>query len=246
MIAGLVLLAVLFLCWGSFLNVVAYRLVRGQGVIVPASRCPACGSFIAWYDNIPVVSWIVLAGRCRSCGAQISVLYPFIEVFTAAVMVALVTVARPVFIPAYFIFFSALIVTLRSDIETMLISRFVTLFLVPVGFVLSIHGLLPIRSLESILGAIVGYGVLWIISTVFSLVTGKRGMGEGDFEVLAFIGSFVGVQGAWLILMASSIAGSIFGACMVATGRATRATKIPFGPFLALAAIVFVLMYAAR
>jgi prepilin signal peptidase PulO-like enzyme (type II secretory pathway) len=116
------LLVPVWLCWGSFLNVVAYRILHKKSIVKPRSQCPHCNHSLAWLDLIPVLSWVYLKGRCRYCGQPISTLYPFIEILTTLVMTLLVIMAPTRYVPAYFILFSALIVTIRSDIETMLIS----------------------------------------------------------------------------------------------------------------------------
>jgi len=190
---------------------------------------------------IPILSWIILRGKCRNCQNPISWLYPFIELLTAIVLCFLFVRIPVMYIPAYFIFFSALIVTIRTDIETMLISRFVTLFLVPAGFIFSFFELLPITPLNSISGALLGYFFLYFFSTVFKKLTGKEGIGTGDFELLAFIGAFTGVIGCWTSLVLGSICGSLFGLIQIVSGKGKRFSKIPFGPFLALSAIIFVL-----
>lgn len=236
------LLVPVWLCWGSFLNVLAYRLVREQNIAKPRSRCPYCHHQLSWYDNIPVLSWLLLQGRCRSCHHSISILYPAIEILTTVVMTCLVSLVPTRFIPAYFILFSALIVTMRSDLETMLISQYMTLFIVPVGFICSYLGLLPISLWQSLMGAVFGYLFLWTLAHLFLWLTGKKGMGDGDFELLALIGSFLGLTGTWYTLMIGSISGSLVGVILILVGTATRNTKIPFGPFLAAAAIIFVLL----
>ena len=147
------------------------------------------------------------------------------------------------FFPAYFLFFSALIVTIRSDLETMLISRFVSLFLVPVGCILSFFGYLPLSLTQSILGALFGYFILFAIAAIFKKLSGKEGMGQGDIELLAFIGSFLGITGAWLSLFIGSIAGSLIGLIILARNHHAPGKRIPFGPFLALGAISFVLFH---
>ncbi len=240
--ALVLLLIPIWLCWGSFLNVVAYRLVREQSIIRPRSRCPHCQHQLAWYDNIPVLSWIVLGGTCRYCHGTISVLYPLIELLTALIMSTLCLISPARYMPAYFIFFSALIVTCRSDLETMLISQYVTLFIIPIGFLCSYFNLLPISLVQSIIGAIFGYGFLWAIAYMFKVITGIQGMGEGDFELLALIGSFLGIAGTWYSLMIASILGAIIGIIMIFFGKAERNTKIPFGPFLSIAGILLALL----
>jgi len=156
-------------------------------------------------------------------------------------MVALFLRIPLIYTPAYFLFFSALIVTIRTDIETFLISRFVSLFIIPLGISLSYFNALQISVFDSIIGAIVGYLFPYIFSKIFQWITDREGMGTGDFELLAFIGSFTGLAGSWMSLVMGSLIGSLYGISQFIMGRADRATKIPFGPFLALGAIIFVL-----
>lgn len=156
-------------------------------------------------------------------------------------MVPLILWTQPVYLPAYFFLFSALIVTIRSDIEHMLISRFVTLFLIPIGFILSALGLLPLTLWESILGALLGYGFLLVIASLFRFITKKEGMGQGDLELIAFIGSFTGIFGFWISLLFGSLMGSLYGLTNIAVTHKKTSVKIPFGPFLALGAIIYVL-----
>lgn len=141
---------------------------------------------------------------------------------------------------AYFIFFSALIVTIRTDLETMLISRYVTLYAIPVGWLLAFLGYLPISLSQSILGSITGYGILLLISVTFAKIKGKEGMGQGDLELLAFIGSFVGLWGVWITLMIASTVGALLGIGFLLYQRNKTSVALPFGPFLALGAILFV------
>lgn len=230
-----------FLSWGSFLNVVAYRLVHNGSLLAPRSYCPHCRHTLSWNDLIPVISWLWLKGACRYCQKPISFLYPFIELLTACIMSLLVAFGQPYYIFAYFIFFSALIVTIRSDLQTMLISRYVSLFLVPLGILFSVFNLLPITPLESIVGALVGYGLLYCIGKIFYWITHKEGMGQGDIDLLAFIGSFVGAYGCWMTLLLGSLTGSVIGVIYTLIAKPGKFFKIPFGPFLALGAIIYVL-----
>ena len=185
------------------------------------------------------MSWIFLWGRCRLCSAPISVLYPFIELVTALCLSTLFVTVPPHYFPAYFIFFSALIISIRTDLETMLISRFVTLFLLPTGIIFSAMGLLPITYQASVAGSFFGYFLLWGVARLFFLLTKKEGLGLGDAELLAFIGSYTGIVGCWLSLLIGSIAGSIAGIIHL---WLTNSNKIPFGPFLALGSISYVLL----
>ena len=156
-------------------------------------------------------------------------------------MLALFNMVPSHYFPAYFIFFSALIVTIRTDLEFMLISRFVSLYLVPLGWLLSYFNLLPISPYESIVGSISGYLCLGIFGLIFYLVTKKQGLGQGDVELLAFIGSFIGIIGWWSSLMIGSLLGSILGIIYLLLTKKGFGLKIPFGPFLALGAILYTL-----
>ncbi len=238
MLAAALYLFIVYLCWGSYLNVVGYRLIHE---VTPwqRSHCPACGNELAWYDLIPVVSWFMLRGKCRFCHASISLLYPFIELYTAAMLTLLWFFADPQFFLPYFFFFSALIVVTRTDLETMLISRATTLLLVPLGTLLAAIELLPISAGASLCGALFGYGLLWLVRTVFYRATGKEGLGLGDVELLAMIGAFTGIIGAWFSLFAGSVLGTLFGTAYMLI---TKDRKIPFGPFLAFGAILYVLI----
>lgn len=237
MIIAAAFLFLVYLCWGSYLNVVGYRLMND----VPSwkrSHCPACQHQLAWYDLIPLLSWVMLKGKCRTCRKTISWLYPFIELYTATMLTALWLVGDPRFFFSYFGFFSALIVVTRTDLETMLISRATTLFLVPLGILLATTGLLPISMWESMYGAVFAYTVLWIVRTLFTVATGKEGLGLGDVELLAMIGSFTGIIGAWFALLVGSVSGTIIGTIYLLI---TKDRKIPFGPFLSFGAMVYVL-----
>jgi leader peptidase (prepilin peptidase)/N-methyltransferase len=228
-------------CWGSFLNVLGYRLVRNEP-LSGRSHCPHCHTSLAWYDLIPIVSWFLLRGSCRSCARPISWLYPAIEIITVISMLLLFTRLPFVYACTYFIFFSALIVTIRSDAETMLISRFASIYLVPVGIIASFFTLLPITVLDSIIGAASGYLFLLGIGTIFTRLRGVAGIGQGDLELLACIGAFTGIIGCWITICIASFAGSIYGiASMLAQRQHHAQTRIPFGPFLAIGALLFVL-----
>lgn len=231
----------IFLCWGSFLNVLAYRLVRDTSIIFPRSHCPYCKHRLRWYDLIPVFSWLFLSGKCRYCHHKISRLYPFIEVLTVVLMNLLVLTVEPRYFAAYFIFFSALIVTIRSDIETMLISRFASIFLVPVGVMFSFFGYLPLSTFHSILGALFGYFSLYMMSWFFYVFTKKEGLGDGDMELLSCVGAFLGVYGAWITLIISSCLGSVFSILYILIYKKNRFHRIAFGPFIAIGAISYTL-----
>jgi leader peptidase (prepilin peptidase) / N-methyltransferase len=229
-----------FLAWGSFLNMLAYRLISRDSLLRSRSFCPSCNTTIAWYDLIPLLSWIFLNGKCRSCSAPISWLYFFIEALAAVSFSALIFLEQPQYAFAYFLFFSALIITIRTDLEHMLISRFATLFLIPFGFMFSYFGLLPLTITQSIIGTLSGYLFLYAISALFFVITKKVGLGQGDIELLAFIGSFLGVTGWWITLMLGSFIGSIIGLLYMFFSKQNHSVKIPFGPFLAFGAMFYI------
>jgi len=237
----IIFLILLLLCWGSFLNMLGYRLVHDRSVFAKRSQCPHCNAVIAWYDNIPVISWILLRAQCRACKQPISALYPFIELLTVTALYAVYALVEPHFFVAYFMFVSALIITIRSDLETMLISRFVSLYAVPISVVCSWLGMLPISPVESVIGALCGYGLFWCIATGFYYITGKQGLGQGDIDLMAFIGSFTGIIGCWATMLIGSIVGSVVGITALVCTRQGIQTRIPFGPFLALGAICYIL-----
>lgn len=259
------------LCWGSFLNVLAYRLAFDKPFFTARSQCPACGKVIAWYDNIPVVSWIVLGGKCRACKQPITMLYLFFELVTAATMVFVVVKFLPRFFPMYYfvsgdpfsmdvlqfvdgvpnyllahalgslasavLFFSALIAASHTDLRAMVIPQLFSLWLAPVGIVLSFFNLTSVDYKMSLLGAVIGYGVLWVVAAIFKFFTNKEGLGVGDMELLCMIGAFLGPLGVWFSLMIGSIVGVLIGGLYLVFSGHGRMTRIPFGPFLALGAL---------
>jgi len=240
-------LFVLFLCWGSFLNVVAYRLTYNKPFFTMRSYCPMCQTMIAWYDNIPLLSWLILRGRCRSCKKSISYLYPLIELLSGVIFTVLFFFLQSgpldIFFMlrfwSYFIFFSALLVGVRTDLQAMVIPQLVTLWMIPLGIVSSLVGALRIVVVESLLGAVLGYGVLWLVGFLFKRATKKDGIGVGDMELLGMIGAFLGPIGVWCSLLIGSMLGLVLGGSYIIAGSKGRNTRIPFGPFLAFGATVY-------
>ena len=236
------LISFLFLCWGSFLNVVAYRLLHQKPFFAPRSRCVSCKNIIAWYDLIPLFSWLFLRGRCRSCSATISWLYFLIELLALTVFWGIILFTHPSYWISYFLLFSALLITIRTDLENMVILRIFSLGLIPLGLLLSYFGYLPITLTESLLGILIGFGFLWLTKTIYFLLTNAVGMGEGDPELLAGIGAFVGPWACWNVLVAASFAGSLIGLFLVLKyGAIARKYPLPFGPFLALGTFITIL-----
>lgn len=230
------------LCWGALLNFFGYRLLHN----IPLFRwpfCEACKTPCTLYELVPCISWLLLQGKCRFCSQSISPLFPLIELVTLILGSTLFltnTISHVYRIP-YFLFFSALIITIRTDLESLLILRLTTLWLIPCGIFLSMLRLLPIAWWSSLGGCLLGYGSLWLISGIFYRLRGIKGLGEGDPELLAFIGSYIGLCGCWATLLIGSMIGSIVGIALLTTGYVTRTTYVPFGPFLAIGAILYVL-----
>ena len=232
------------LCWGSFLNVVAYRLVFEKSFWAARSVCPSCDKVIAWQDLVPVLSWVLLRGKCRSCRGAISVLYPLVELTTAGIVTALFLVhTTPLPFFAYTVFASALIVATRTDLEAMVIPQLVSIGLAPVGVIFAGLGVLDITMVESIIGSICGYGILWLIGAFYKLRTGVQGIGEGDMELLCLIGAFLGPVGVWASLMIGSLSGAVLGGAYLYWSGKGRKARIPFGPFLAIGAIAAHFLY---
>lgn len=233
-------LSLIFLCWGSFLNVVACRLIENRSLL-GRSQCPHCNHTLPWYYLIPVGSWIWLRGRCGFCKQPISWLYPAIELLTAVTCTTLFITYNTATFFSYFIFASALIVTVRTDIEHLLIARVMSLGLIPAAVAFQLLGMLPISFFESLMGIAVGYGSLWTIKTIFWQLRKQEGIGDGDLELLAGIGSFVGPIGVLLTLLLSSVTGSMVGGIFLAVRpQALDQLKIPFGALMALAAIAYI------
>lgn len=231
----------LLLCWGSFLNVVGHRLITDQDIIFLRSHCPHCSTTLAWYDLIPLFSWLWLRGNCRYCNEPISYLYPFIELLTVLVGLLMFAFTDPHYWIAYFIFCSALIVTIRTDLEYMLISQHMTIYLIPFNFLFAACGLLPISLSESILGAFSGYAFLYCIAAIARRFMGKEAVGEGDLDLLALIGSCTGIIGCWLSLTLGALFGSVIGGIYLIMSGQSYKNPIPFGPFLVIGALIYLL-----
>ena len=227
------------LAWGSYLNSLGYRLVTPEKFFQPRSFCPNCSCQIAWYDNIPLISWIILQARCRSCKEPISWLYPFIEIITTISFFMIYA-----YIPyqdwlSYAIFFSALILSIRTDFQAMVISRFVTIYAIPLIWLAAFYKIIPIDLLQSLAGACFGYTLMWSIKKFALLITKKDSLGQGDLELLAFIGSFIGMFGCWITLSLGSMLGVICtGIWMLLSKK--RFTHIAFGPYLCFASMIFI------
>lgn len=223
---------------GSFLNVCIGRLPAGESVVHPASRCPHCRTPLQWRDNVPVVSYLWLRGRCRHCHERIASRYPVVEVVTALVFVAQVAAApAPGWELVSRLVLSALLIALAAtDLETFRLPNPLTLGGLAAAIALSI--VTPIGVRDAMVGAAAGGGILWIIRWSWLRATGTDAMGLGDVKMLAMIGGFLGWMHVWLVLLLSTVCGAIVGVVLTATGRGTGRTKLPFGVFLAVAALI--------
>lgn len=236
----MILPILMFLAWGSYLNSLGYRLLHLEFFFKKRSFCPSCKEIIAWYDNLPIISWLYLYGQCRWCKQPISWLYPFIEILTTVALTLLYNFTDFYYFPAYFIFFSALILTIRTDFDQMLISRFVTIYLIPIAYVTAWYNRLPISLVTAIVGSIFGYFLLWCAKKMSFALSGQDGMGQGDLELLAMIGAFTGPLGCWVALTIGSIIGTITTLILMGITQ-QRIIKVAFGPYLAFGGIIFVL-----
>ncbi len=226
------------LCVGSFLNVCIVRLPNGVSVVFPASRCPKCGHSLSWWENIPVVSFLLLKGRCKECKAPISIRYPIVELITGVITLLLWKKFGPSteFI-VYFIFSCGLIVVTFIDLAHKIIPDVISLPGILLGVCSSF--ILPSLSwLDSLVGVLVGGGILYLVTWGYYLITKRVGMGGGDIKLLAMIGAFLGWQAIPFVIFISALTGSVIGILFILIKGKGRNYQIPFGPFLAFAAFV--------
>ena len=245
---------------GSFLNVVIYRLpkimesewrresaeILGQpepeeeplSLALPGSQCPACGSDIKPWHNIPVISYLALRGRCANCSTSISVRYPIIETITAAIWIACGIAFGVSYALMGAMMLTAVLICLTAiDLDTQLLPDSLTLPLIWIGLLLNLSG--TYTTLESaVLGAVAGYLSLWSVYWGFKLLTGKEGMGYGDFKLLAALGAWFGIGAIPTLILASSLVGAVVGILLIVSGNQGRDTPMPFGPFLAGAGLL--------
>lgn len=233
----LTILAVLGLAVGSFLNVCIHRLPRGQSLNSPPSRCPSCEYRLRWIDNIPVLSYVMLGGRCRKCRARISIRYPIVELITMALFVlhGFVFGWSALLVPRL-VFACAMVVLFAIDLEHQLLPNVITLPGIVVGLIAST--VLPPGIVDALIGVAIGGGVLWLIGEAYFRYSGQEGMGGGDVKMLAMIGAFLGWKLVLVTLVLSSITGSIIGLAVIAARKGGMKYALPYGTFLALGALV--------
>jgi leader peptidase (prepilin peptidase) / N-methyltransferase len=230
---------------GSFLNVCIYRLPLKKSIISPPSACPGCGGEIKFYDNVPVLGYIMLLGKCRRCREPISIRYPLIELLTGLLSLSIFARCYPDYALyiALFAFTSSLIVISFIDLRHQIIPDVISIPGIFAGLIVTIifnvFSQYGITWYDSLIGAIGGGGILYIVAVGFEKFTGKEGMGGGDIKLLAMIGAWMGWRSIPLIILISSLTGSIIGAAsLILAGKGLR-TRIPFGPFLVLGTLVY-------
>ncbi len=245
---------------GSFLNVVIHRLPkmmerdwRAQcawfegketepaepyNLVVPRSACPQCGRLISWYENVPVLSWLFLKGRCAGCGTSISPRYPAVELLTALLFgYAAWNWGLGFPLLAVWVLLACLVALAFIDLDTQFLPDSLTLPLAWLGLLVNLEGtFVPLN--EAVIGAVAGYFALWSVYHLFKLLTGKEGMGFGDFKLLAALGAWLGWKMLVPIVLAASLIGALVGVGLIVIAGHDRAKPIPFGPWLALGGLV--------
>ncbi|AEA33580.1 prepilin peptidase [Hippea maritima] len=223
---------------GSFLNVCIYRIPLGKSIVWPASFCPNCKQKIRWHDNIPVVSFILLKGRCRYCKSKISPIYPVVELLTG--LLTLFVFMRfglsldGVF---YLVFVYSLIVASFVDLKHYIIPDRISLGLIAVGLV---FGYIRGDFLGSLYGFLAGFFGLYIMAIIGSWVFKKEAMGGGDIKLLGGIGAFLGIKGVLFSLFSASLFGSFVGIALILFGKKSYADKLQFGPYLSVGAVLYI------
>lgn len=244
---------------GSFLNVCILRIPAGKSIVLPASSCPKCGKAIAAYDNIPVLSWFILGGKCRNCKVKISAMYPAVEFLTGLL-----------FLACYFVFgltvdalkwavFAALLVVLTiTDLRERILPNAVNFFGLGIGllfsiFIKSTDGTalwlanrwfefpppMPVLSFaDAILGAVAGSGLLWVVAEGYFRLRGREGMGLGDVKMMAAVGAFFGLKRTLMTILAGSLLGSVIGILLIAISKKGCDYELPFGTFLGAGALL--------
>ena len=247
--------------WGSFANVCIYRIPRGESLVRPGSHCPGCQVEIAWYDNLPILSWLLLRGRCRRCGIAISAQYPLVELLLTGLSLLLyrrfvcddggpMGIALSRFV-TYFFFTLTLVILSAIDLRIRLLPDRITYPTIPLFFLLGrICG--QTSLLDALVGLCAGYAVIWLIATVYHRLRGAEGLGLGDAKLLSLIGGLLGWHALPWTLFIGSVSGLFLSLPLLALRRrhepegSLLQSEVPFGPFLSLAAVVYLLFFVGR
>ena len=225
---------------GSFLNVCICRLPNNESVVFPPSHCTRCDYVIRWYDNIPILSYAILRGKCRRCGEPISLQYPLVEFINGALTLALfLKFGLGLAFGILFVFCSALVVITFIDLEHQIIPDSITLPGIVLGFLVSFF--IPSMGwLNSLIGIAAGGGSLLLVAYGYQALTKRDGMGGGDIKLLAMMGAFFGWQAILFIIFAASLVGSVIGISVMMAQKKDSTLAIPFGPYLASAAVLYI------
>ncbi len=240
--AEIVILVFTFLfgiSFGSFANVLIYRWAREESVLAGRSFCGSCGEDIPWYDNIPILSYFLLKGRCSNCGGKFSIQYPIVELFTGILFVWVVALYGLTWTTIEMLILTyGLMVGSFIDWAEMILPDEITVGGMIVGLIGA--ALNPEREfLDAFLGVLFGGGSLWLVAYIYFVFTGREGLGGGDIKLLAFIGSILGWKSVPFVILCSSVVGSVVGLLMSRNNKEGLRTAIPFGPFIALAAFLY-------
>ena len=228
------------LCIGSFLNVCIYRLPASKSIVHPRSICSSCGTLIASYDNIPIISYLWLRGRCRHCRTKISLRYPIVEfLFGLFALGAYLKFDLTIEALIYFLFFAALMVVTFIDLDHRIIPDIITLPGIPICFAAG-FALPTITYKDALLGILCGGGSLFLVAWTYSLITKKEGMGGGDIKLLAMIGAIVGWKGVLFTIFVASLVGTLAGLAVMLQSRKGLKLAVPFGPFLSIGSITYI------
>jgi leader peptidase (prepilin peptidase)/N-methyltransferase len=225
---------------GSFLNVLIYRRPRGESVVWPGSHCPACRRSLAWFENVPVLGWLALRGRCRTCRASIPATYPLVEAATGGLfLLGLLVYGPTLLLGVRLLFICALVVLFAIDWEHQILPDAITLPGIVVG--VSASAFLPPGWASSLFGFAVGGLFPFLVAEAYFRLRGREGMGMGDFKMLAMVGAFLGWPLAWIVLILACLLGIVVGGGTLLVTRRGLATHVPFGTFIAVAALAGVL-----
>ena len=217
-----------------------YRIPESKSIAFPGSVCPACGNPIKFYDNIPVISYIILRARCRNCRSRISFRYPLVELLTGFFALSvLIKFGYGIETLVYFVFIATLLVITFIDIDHRIIPNSISLPGIVLFFIASLT--IPTVSIkDSLIGILTGGSILFLVAEIYFRLTGKEGMGGGDIKLLAMIGALIGWQGVIFTIFVSSLIGTIIGIIVMLIQGKNLKLAIPFGPFLSMAAVIYV------